>query len=310
MALRVFVAGHKGLVGSAIVRALQGEEGVTILQRDRQSLDLAQGAAVRQFLADERPDVVFLAAAKVGGIHANATAPWDFLYDNLRIETSVLGAALEYRIPRVIFFGSSCIYPKLAPQPMREEYLLTGTLEPTNEPYAIAKIAGLKLVEAANRQYGTQWVSLMPTNLYGPNDNFDLERSHVLPALIRRFHEAKLTNAPSVTLWGDGTPYREFLHVDDLARAAISFMRNDMTGLYNVGYGSDITIRDLAKLIADIVEYTGEIAWDTTRPNGTPRKLLDSSRIQATGWRPTIELAAGIRATYEWFLEHQQVYSH
>lgn len=305
---RVFVAGHRGLVGSAIVRALWDDPSVELLLRDRATLDLTDAPAVEELFATQRPDVVVLAAAKVGGIQANASAPWDFLYQNLLIETSVLGAAVKYATPRVIFLGSSCIYPQLAPQPIREEYLLTGALEPTNEAYAIAKIAGVKMVDAANAQRGMRWISLMPTNLYGPGDNFDLESSHVLPALIRKFHEAKLSAAAganaSVVLWGDGTPRRELLHVDDLAQAVVSLMDTEYTGLYNVGYGSDATIRELAAIVARVVGYGGEVRWDITRPNGTPRKLLDSSRILATGWRPSIDLHSGIRSTYEWFMRH------
>lgn len=304
---RVFVAGHRGLVGSAIVRALEHDPSVTLFLRDRSELDLTDAARVRDFFDAERPDAVFLAAAKVGGIQANASAPWDFLFDNLLIETSVLGAALASGTDRVIFLGSSCIYPKLAPQPIRERDLLEGPLEATNEAYAIAKIAGVKLVDAANAQHGTRWVSLMPTNLYGPGDNFDLESSHVLPALIRKFHEGKLRTEfgdnGAVTLWGDGSPRRELLHVDDLARAAVSFLDTTHTGLYNVGYGSDVTVRELAAIVAHVVGYRGEVRWDVTHPNGTPRKLLDSSRIRSTGWIPVIDLETGIRETYQWFLD-------
>lgn len=306
---RVFVAGHRGLVGSAIVRALEHDPSVTLLLRTRAELDLADAARVREFFEAERPDTVFLAAARVGGIQANASAPWDFLYDNLLIETSVLGAALATATHRVIFLGSSCIYPRLAPQPIREEFLLGGPLEPTNEAYAIAKIAGVKLVNAANIQHGTRWVSLMPTNLYGPGDNFDLESSHVLPALIRKFHEAKLQEERggdgAVVLWGDGTPRRELLHVDDLAQVAVSFMDSTYTGLFNVGYGSDVTIRELAEIVAHVVGYRSKVRWDVTRPNGTPRKLLDSSKIRATGWAPEIDLKTGIRSTYQWFLARE-----
>ena len=266
--------------------------------------------AVAQFFRDEKPDVVFFAAAKVGGISANNTYRWDFLYENLVIQSNVLGAALASGTDRVVFLGSSCIYPRMAPQPIKEEYLLTGELEPTNEPYAIAKIAGVKLVESANRQFGKKWVSLMPTNLYGPNDNFDLNTSHVLPALIRKFHEAKEERAAGkdavVTLWGHGTARREFLHVDDAARAGIVMMESGATGLYNVGSGSDVTIKELADIIAKVVGYDGPVEWDTSKPDGTPRKLMDSSLIREAGWEPAISLEEGIRSTYEWFLNAQE----
>lgn len=278
------------------------------LTRTRAELDLTDSAAVHTWFRAERPHVVFLAAAKVGGIQANNTLRWDFLYQNLAIQNSVLAAALEAGTSRVVFFGSSCIYPKLAPQPIKEEYLLTGALETTNEPYAIAKIAGLKLVESANAQFGRQWVSLMPTNLYGPGDNFDLETSHVLPAMIRKFHEAyhaqQLGRDVVVTLWGSGKPRREFLHVDDLAVAALHVAARDVTGLVNVGVGSDVTIRELAALVASATGYQGSVVWDTTRPDGTPRKLLDSSLLLSTGWHPTIPLARGIADTVSWYRQH------
>jgi len=302
---RCFVAGHRGLVGSAIVRGLVGEGYSPPIVRTRDELDLLDQRAVREFFGAERPDVVFFAAAKVGGINANNTRRWDFIYENLVIETNVLGAALATEVDRLVFFGSSCIYPRLSPQPINEEHLLTGSLEETNEPYAIAKIAGVKLVEAANAQQGRKWVSLMPTNLYGPNDNFDLQGSHVLPALIRKFHEAKEAREAGedarVTLWGHGTARREFLHVDDAAGAAISLMESGATGLYNVGSGSDLTIRELAELVGEIVGYDGPVDWDSSKPDGTPRKLLDSAKIQGTGWKPRIALEAGLRATYEWY---------
>jgi GDP-L-fucose synthase len=304
---RCFVAGHRGLVGSAIVRAL-GTAGYTApIVRTRDELDLLDQAAVRRFFRDEKPDVVFFAAAKVGGIQANDTYRWDFLYENLVIETNVLGASLDSGVERVVFFGSSCIDPRLANQPIHEDALLTGPLEPTNEPYAIAKIAGLKLVDAANSQFGRKWISLMPTNLYGPNDNFDLEKSHVLPALIRKFHDAKEDRAAGkdavVTLWGHGTARREFLHVDDAARAAIMMMESGVTGLYNVGSGDDLSIKDLAGVVASVVGYNGPVEWDTSKPDGTPRKLMDSSRLRAKGWAPRISLEDGIKSTYEWYLQ-------
>ena len=303
---RCFVAGHRGLVGSAIVRALNAHGYRAPIVRPRDELDLLDQQAVARFFREEKPDVVFFAAARVGGIKANDTYRWDFLYENLVIQTNVLGSALDTGVERVVFFGSSCIYPRLADQPIKEEYLLTGPLEPTNEPYAIAKIAGLKLVDAANTQFGRKWISLMPTNLYGPNDNFDLEKSHVLPALIRKFHEAKEARADgkdaTVTLWGHGNARREFLHVDDAAEAAIMMMESGVTGLYNVGCGDDLPIRDLAALVAKIVGYDGPVTWDTSKPDGTPRKLMDSSRIRARGWSPRISLEEGIRSTYAWYL--------
>src|SRR6185503_13202907 len=268
--------------------------------------DLRDQDAVDAFFRAERPQVVLLAAAKVGGIGANNQSRWEFLHENLTIQDNVLGASLKYDVERVVFFGSSCIYPRLAEQPIKEEYLLTGALEPTNEPYAIAKIAGLKLVDAANSQFDRKWISLMPTNLYGPNDNFDLDKSHVLPALIRKFHEAKEDRAAGkdavVTLWGHGTARREFLHVDDAARAAIMMMESGVTGLYNVGSGEDLSIKDLAHLVAGVVGYDGPVEWDTSKPDGTPRKLMDSSRLRALGWAPQISLEDGIRSTYEWYL--------
>jgi GDP-L-fucose synthase len=307
---RCFVAGHRGLVGSAIVRGLTSTGYPAPIVRTRSELDLLDQRAVMRFIRDEKPDVVFFAAAKVGGIRANDTYRWDFLYENLVIETNVLGAALDAGVERVVFFGSSCIYPRLSDQPIKEEYLLTGPLEPTNEPYAIAKIAGVKLVDAANAQFGRKWISLMPTNLYGPNDNFDLEKSHVLPALIRKFHAAKEDRAAGkpavVKLWGHGTARREFLHVDDAARAAIMMMESGATGLYNVGSGNDLSIRDLAAIVATVIGYDGPVEWDTSKPDGTPRKLMDSSRLRSTGWAPKISLEAGIRSTYEWYLQARE----
>ena len=306
---RCFVAGHRGLVGSAVERALSRAGYPAPIVRTRSELDLLDQKAVSQFFREQRPDIVFLAAAKVGGIKANDTYRWDFLYENLVIQTNVLGSALDTGVERVVFFGSSCIYPRLAEQPIREEYLLTGPLEHTNEPYAIAKIAGVKLVDAANSQFGRKWISLMPTNLYGPNDNFDLEKSHVLPALIRKFHEAKEARSAgrsaTVTLWGHGTARREFLHVDDAADAALLMMESEVTGLYNVGSGDDLPIRELAEIVARVVGYDGPVEWDTSKPDGTPRKLMDSSRLRSTGWTPRISLEDGIRSTYEWYLRHR-----
>lgn len=289
-----------------MVRALEAAGYPAPIVRTRAELDLLDQRAVRQFFKDEKPDVVFFAAAKVGGIKANNTYRWDFLFENLVIETNVLGASLYSGVDRVVFFGSSCMYPRMSPQPIKEEYLLTSPLEPTNEPYAIAKIAGVKLVEAANSQFGRRWISLMPTNLYGPNDNFGLENSHVLPALIRKFHEAKETRAEGrdavVTLWGHGTARREFLHVDDAASAALMMMESGVTGLYNVGSGTDLPIKELAQIVARVVGYDGPVEWDTSKPDGTPRKLMDSALIRSRGWEPRIPLEEGIRSTYEWFL--------
>jgi GDP-L-fucose synthase len=303
---RVFVAGHRGLVGGAMLRELQSRGFTNILTRTRAETDLRNQSAVRELFEAERPVVVFLAAAKVGGIQANDSQRWDFLRENLEIQSNVIGSALDTGVARFVFFGSSCIYPRLAEQPIKESSLLGGPLEPTNEPYAIAKIAGLKLIEAANSQHGKKWVSLMPTNLYGPGDNFDLESSHVLPAMIRKFHDAKVAaetgeSAP-VRLWGSGKPLREFLYVDDLAKAACDVAESGGTGLYNVGSGTELTVADLAALIAQAVGYTGEVEWDASRSDGTPRKLLDSARILATGWRPRIDLHEGIKRTYDWFL--------
>src|SRR5579863_2851294 len=302
---RVFVAGHRGLVGSAIIRRLEKLGCRDLLVRSRSELDLREQAEVDCFFREERPEFVFLAAAKVGGIMANATRPAEFLYDNLAIQTNVIRSARAHGAKKLLFLGSSCIYPKLAPQPIKEEYLLTGPLETTNEAYAIAKIAGLKLAAAYHSQYGFSAISLMPTNLYGPGDNFDLQSSHVLPAMIRRFHEAKISGASSVTLWGTGTPRREFLHVDDLAEAACFLMENyDSSDLLNVGVGEDLTISDLAALVARIVGYSGRIVFDASRPDGAPRKLLDVSRIHALGWQARIPLEQGIASTYEWYVAH------
>ena len=302
---KVYVAGHTGLVGSAIVRRLRECGHDSLLVASSRELDLRDQQAVNHFFAAHRPEYIFLAAAKVGGIQANARQPAQFLFDNLAIQTNVIDAAWRNGARKLLFLGSSCIYPKFAPQPIREESLLTGPLEPTNEAYAIAKIAGLKLAQAYRTQYGFSAVGLMPTNLYGPGDHFDLEKSHVLPALIRRFHEAKMSQAPEIVLWGTGTPLREFLHVDDLADAASFVMENyDAPEPLNVGTGVDLTIAELARLVADIVGYPGAIRFDPSRPDGTPRKLLDVSRLTALGWRASVRLEDGIAATHAWYLDH------
>ena len=301
---RIFVAGHRGLVGSAIVRRLQADGFDNLLLRGRDQLDLTDRAAVDAFFAAEKPDVVILAAAKVGGIHANNSYPAEFLHDNLLLQDNVIDAAYRNGVQKLTFLGSSCIYPKLAPQPIKEEYLLTGPLEPTNEWYAIAKIAGIKLCQAYRRQYGFNAISLMPTNLYGPGDNFDLQNSHVLPALIRKFHEAKLRGDKDVVTWGTGTPRREFLHVDDLAAAVVHLTKSyESEEIVNIGVGEDISIRELAELVKDITGYQGEIVNDTSKPDGTPRKLLDVGRLHALGWKAKIPLREGIEATYRWFLD-------
>jgi GDP-L-fucose synthase len=299
---KVYVAGHRGLVGSALVRRLQREP-VELITRSRQELDLENPIAVLRFFARERPEAVYLAAAKVGGIMANATYPADFIRNNLLVTLNVLEAAKETGVGKLLYLGSSCIYPKFAPQPIAEEALLTGPLEPTNEPYAVAKIAGIHLCRSYNRQFGTNFISVMPTNLYGPGDNFDLETGHVLPALLRRIHEAKVSGAPSVAIWGSGTPRREFLHVDDLADACVHAMAvHDGNELLNIGCGEDVAIAELAQIISDVVEYDGTLEFDRSKPDGTPRKLLDVSRMEALGWRAGIPLRAGIEQTYQWFL--------
>ncbi|HLH42556.1 MAG TPA: GDP-L-fucose synthase [Bryobacteraceae bacterium] len=302
---RIYVAGHRGLVGSALVRELERRGCQGVITASRAQLDLRQQAAVAEFFADQRPDFVFLAAAKVGGILANSSHPAEFLYDNLAIQTNVIHAAWKNAVRKLVFLGSSCIYPRLAPQPMKEEYLLTGALEPTNEAYAVAKIAGLKLCAAYRAQYGFNAISLMPTNLYGPGDNFDLQSSHVLPALIRRFHQAKAAGAPQVTLWGTGEPRREFLHVDDLAKAACFALENyEDPAPLNVGCGEDLSIAELAALIARAVGYCGAVRFDPSKPDGAPRKLLDVSRIHALGWRAAIALEQGVASTYQWYLDN------
>lgn len=292
------------MVGSAIIRHLQRNQYHNIVCRTSQELDLRQQQAVNDFFAKEKPEYVFLAAAKVGGILANNNYRAQFIYDNLMMEVNIINAAYEYGVKKLLFLGSSCIYPKLAPQPIKEEYLLTGELEPTNEPYAIAKIAGIKLCDAYRSQYGCNFISAMPTNLYGPNDNYDLQNSHVLPALIRKFHEARCSNAPSVTVWGSGNPMREFLHVDDMAEACVFLMQhyND-AGPVNVGSGKDISIKDLALLIKEITGYSGSISFDSSKPDGTPRKLMDVSKLQSMGWQYRIALKDGIRAVYQAYLQ-------
>jgi GDP-L-fucose synthase len=304
--VKIYVAGHRGLVGSAIVRAIEAKGNHTWIGKSRSELDLLDRKAVFEFVAKEKPDAIVIAAAKVGGIHANDTYPVQFLSENLQIETNLMDAAQAAGIPRLLFLGSSCVYPKLAQQPIKEEYLLTGELEKTNEAYALAKISGLKLVQAYRKQYGHNWISAMPTNMYGPGDNFDIENSHVLPALIRKFHDAKVQGQATVTLWGTGSPKREFLHSDDLGRACVFLIENyDDEVAINVGVGEDVSIKELAELIQGIVGFEGEIDWDSSKPDGTPRKLLDVSRLEALGWKPTIALEQGIKSTYEWFVANQ-----
>ncbi|MGA2598482.1 MAG: GDP-L-fucose synthase [Bryobacteraceae bacterium] len=299
---RIFVAGHKGLAGSAICRQLARKGYENVVVRGRRELDLRDQAAVDRFFSQVQPEFVFLAAAKVGGIAANSSYPAEFLYENLAIQNNVIHSAWQSGVEKLLFLGSSCIYPKLAPQPIKEEYLLTGPLEPTNEWYAIAKIAGIKMAQAYRKQYGFNAISLMPTNLYGAGDNFDLENSHVLPALMRKFHEAKIAGAPEVVVWGSGSPRREFLHVDDLADAAVFLMQNyDDPGIVNVGTGSDVTIRELAEIVQRVIGYQGRLVFDTTRPDGTPRKLLDVSKLAALGWQASVKLKDGIARTYEWY---------
>nr|WP_272870384.1 GDP-L-fucose synthase [Vibrio sp. A11] len=312
---RIFVAGHNGMVGSAIVRQLSARDDVEIITRSRSELDLLDQAAVNQFFAAERIDQVYLAAAKVGGIHANNVYPAEFIYENLLMECNIIHAAYQNNVQHLLFLGSSCIYPKLAKQPMTESALLTGTLEATNEPYAIAKIAGIKLCESYNRQYGRDYRSVMPTNLYGENDNFHPENSHVIPALMRRFHEAKLRGDAEVVVWGTGTPMREFLYVDDMAAASVHVMELDnetyqahtepMLSHINVGTGVDCTIREMAETMAKVVGFNGQVIFDSTKPDGTPRKLMDVSRLAALGWRYQVNLEQGLTKTYQWFLANQ-----
>ena len=299
---KIFAAGHRGMVGSALVRRLEAEGFKNLLTRDRSKLDLASESAVAKFFAEERPTIVIVAAAKVGGIKANNDFPVEFLLDNLLIQNNVIRSAYESGVRKLLFLGSSCIYPKFAPQPIPETSLLDGPLEPTNEAYAIAKIAGIKLCQAYNREYGANFISAMPTNLYGPNDNFDLETSHVLPALLRKAHEAKTRKDKKLIVWGTGKPRREFLHVDDLASACLLLLEKyDSPEIINVGCGEDVSIRELAELICDVVGFNGELAWDTTKPDGTPRKLLDVTKLRALGWKPAITLRNGVASTYEWF---------
>ncbi len=300
---KIYVAGHRGMVGSAIIRELQRLGFNNIITRTSAELDLRNQHLVAEFYKNEKPDYVFVAAAKVGGIHANNVYRAEFLYDNLMIQNNLIHYAYENKVQKLLFLGSSCIYPKLAPQPLKEDYLLSGLLEPTNEPYAIAKITGIKMCEAYRDQYGCNFISAMPTNLYGPNDNYHPEDSHVLPALIRKFHEAKQNNANEVVVWGDGSPMREFLYADDLANALVYLMLNyNEKQFVNVGYGSDVTIKELAETVKDIVGFTGNMVFDTSKPNGTPRKLMDSNRLFQTGWKPQVALKEGIQLAYQDFL--------
>ncbi|MFA6469254.1 MAG: GDP-L-fucose synthase [Bacteroidota bacterium] len=305
---KIYVAGHRGLVGSSIFRLLQEQEYTNVITRTHADLDLTEQVKVKEFFEQEKPDYVFLAAARVGGINANNSFPAEFIYQNLAVQNNVLHSAYINGVKKLCFLGSSCIYPKLAPQPMKEEYLLDGKLEPTNEPYAIAKIAGIEMAKSYNRQYGTHFISVMPTNLYGPNDNFDLQNSHVLPALIRKFVEAKEQNTPAVILWGSGKPRREFLFVDDMADACI-FLMNTYNGddFFNIGTGVDETILDVAKMIKEIVGYQGKLEFDASKPDGTPRKLLDVSRINALGWKAKTELHDGLVKTIEWYRTNKVV---
>jgi len=302
---KIFVAGHRGLVGSALIRRLEREGFHNLPKRDRSQLDLAHQQAVHRFFEQEKPAIVICAAAKVGGIKANNDYPVEFLIDNLKIQNNLIHAAHGAGVRKLLFLGSSCIYPKFAPQPISETALLSGPLEPTNEAYAVAKIAGIKLCQAYAREYGASFISAMPTNLYGPNDNFDLETSHVLAALLRKAHEAKMRKAPQLVVWGSGKPRREFLHVDDLASACLFLLEKyDSPEVINVGCGEDISIRELAKLICDVVGFNGELAWDSTKPDGTPRKLLDITKLRELGWQPAISLRKGIAETYDWFLKN------
>ena len=302
---KIYIAGHRGLVGSAIQRNLEAKGYGNFLLRTHKELDLEIQRDVWDFFEKERPEYVFLAAAKVGGIIANNTWPADFIYNNLLIEVNIVNASHIYGVKKLLFLGSSCIYPKLCPQPMKEEYLLSGPLEPTNEPYAVAKIAGIKLCQSYNRQYGTNYISVMPTNLFGPNDNFDLTSSHVLPAMIRKFDDAKVNGEQQVVLWGTGAPYREFLHVDDLADACVFLMHHyDGSEIVNIGTGQDVTIKELAVMVKEIVGFGGEVVWDSSKPDGTPRKLLDVSRLHSLGWHAKTGLREGVGKTYDWYVKH------
>ncbi|MFN3849214.1 MAG: GDP-L-fucose synthase family protein [Spirosomataceae bacterium] len=308
---KIYIAGHRGMVGSAILRKLQSEGFTNFVLRTSSELDLRNQQAVFDFLNTEKPEYVFLAAAKVGGIIANNTYRADFIYENLAIQNNIIHGSYQIGVKKLLFLGSSCIYPKFAPQPMSEDSLLTGVLEPTNEPYAIAKIAGIKMCEAYRSQYGCNFISVMPTNLYGPNDNYDLQNSHVLPAMIRKFHEAKIENKPSVELWGTGSPKREFLHADDLADACYYLMNNyDDSTLINIGTGEDVTIKELAETIQKIVGFEGEILWNTEKPDGTPRKLMDVSKLHSLGWKHKIQLEDGIRAVYEDYKQSKNLRIH
>lgn len=302
---KIYVAGHRGLVGSALKRKLESKGYTNLVFRTHKELDLTNQQAVNEFFEHEKPEYMFLAAAKVGGILANSTYAAEFIYENLMIESNIIHASYKYGVKKLLFLGSSCIYPKFAPQPLKEKYLLTGPLEETNEAYAIAKIAGIRLCKHYNQQYGTNFISVMPTNLYGPHDNFDLETSHVMPALIRKFHEAKVNNDPEVVVWGTGKPHREFMHVDDMADACVYLMENydyfEIGEFVNIGTGEDISIKGLVGLIKEIVGFEGKIRYDTTKPDGTPRKLMDVSRLSGLGWEAKISLKDGIRGTYEWY---------
>jgi GDP-L-fucose synthase len=304
---KIYLAGHRGLVGSALKRKLESKGYTNLIFRTHKELDLTNQQAVNEFFEQEKPEYIFLAAAKVGGILANSTYPAEFIYENLMIEANIIHAAYKYGVKKLLFLGSSCIYPKLAPQPLKEEYLLTGPLEETNEAYAIAKIAGIRLCKHYNQQYATNFISVMPTNLYGPNDNFDLETSHVMPALIRKFHEAKVNNEPEVVVWGTGKPLRELMHVDDMADACVYLMENydfsDIGEFVNIGVGEDVTISELVELIKEIVGFEGEIKYDTLKPDGTPRKLMDVARLNGLGWKARISLKDGIKKTYEWYIQ-------
>ena len=306
---RIYIAGHRGMVGSACWRALEAEGYSNLIGKTSKELDLRDQKAVEEFIRNEKPAAIIDAAAKVGGILANDTYPYEFLMDNMLIQNNLIRSAHENDVPKFIFLGSSCIYPKFAPQPLKEEYLLTDSLEPTNEWYAIAKITGVKLIEALRNEFNRDYVSLMPTNLYGPNDNFDLQSSHVLPAMIRKFHEAKLNDNAPVELWGSGTPMREFLYVDDLGKAVLYALENPLSEhLYNIGTGVDLTIKSLAELIQQTVGHKGDVFWDATKPDGTPRKLMDNSKMESQGWKAGVSLEKGVGLTYKWFLEHIEVF--